>query len=587
MREKRKIKNVARKVNCERHIPKPACLSNLFGQAARVLKSATYRQRLAYAAAAGVLLTLAFPRFNLSAFAWVVPGLWLLTSAGVSPREAFKIGYAGGLAHYLSSLHWLLHLPFPQTAWLGWLALSGYCALYPATWIWLCWKLAPTSRVTFDAKIPAAHYPCLDSLFAAGWCQRQLWLLLCAAAWAALELTRGQFLTGFPWNFLGVSHHQILPLVQIASVTGVLGLSFLLVWFSVGLLCAVTSIIRRPTERWAWLGETFCPITALMLVVGWGFLEVSRKESDVRYLRVALVQPSIPQKIKFNPEENAKAFQRVLNLSEVALATKPDLLIWPEAVAPGFLRYDEKLLATVTNLARTNNVWILLGADDAERRKDDSQEANYFNSAFLVSPEGKLAGKYDKRHLVIFGEYVPLAKWLPFLKWLTPIGEGFTPGTVPARFNLLHGAHRTRLTTLICFEDLLPHLARESAANADILVNLTNDGWFGESAQQWQHAANAAFRAVETGRPLVRCTNNGLTCWVDTRGRFHETHFGDSPDIYGAGFKTVLIPIGSPIETFYQRYGDWFGWSCAAVTLLAWLLAERSKKGWASAAGRP
>ncbi len=550
------------------------------------MKLETQQQRFACATVAGLLLTLAFPQFNLAALAWVAPGLLLLATAGTTPRDAFRIGYAFGLAHYLSSLCWLLLMPFPQTAWLGWLALSAYCAFYPAAWTWLCWKLVPMANSNPTEETAATRVANCDSLLTVGWCRRQLWLLLCAAAWAALELMRGWLLTGFPWNYLGVSHYQTLPLMQIASVTGVLGLSFLLVWFSAALLCTSVSIIRRPTERWAWLAEMFCPMVALMLVAGWGFVRVSRAESEVRHLNVALVQPSIPQKIKFNTEENARAFQRVLDLSELALAAKPDLLIWPEAVVPGFLRFDEKLLATVTGLARTNNVWILLGADDAERR-DQFEEVDYFNSAFLIAPDGRLASKYDKRHLVIFGEYVPLAKWLPFLKWLTPIGAGFTPGTKPGRLELRHPVHGAVLAPLICFEDLFPRFARESAAEADILMNLTNDGWFGHGAQQWQHAANAAFRAVETGRPLVRCTNNGLTCWVDVHGRIHETHFGDSPDVYAAGFKTARIPIGQRKLTFYQRHGDWFGWSCGAVTLLAWLLVERSKKGWARSAGKP
>lgn len=536
---------------------------------------------------AGLLLTLAFLQFNLAALAWVAPGLLLLATAGTAPRDAFRIGYAGALAHYLSSLYWLLHLPFPQTAWLGWLALGAYCALYPATWAWLCWKLAPRGDAPAVAQKMEGGFPDGDSLLAAGWCRRQCWLLLCAAAWVALELVRGWLLTGFPWNFLGVSHYQALPLVQIASLTGVLGLSFLLVWFSAALLSTSFHILRRPMARGAWLAEMILPTAVLLLVAAWGFVRISRTESERRDVRVAMIQPSVPQKIKFSLQENAKAFERVLELSGLALATKPDLLIWPEAVTPGLLRFDEKVLAAVTNLARTHGVWILLGADDAERRAGALQEVNYFNSAFLVSPQGQLAAKYDKRHLVIFGEYVPLAKWLPFLKWLTPVGEGFAAGTAPAHLEITHPIHRAILSPLICFEDLLPRLARESAAGADILVNLTNGGWFGEGAQQWQHAANALFRSVETGRPLVRCTNNGMTCWVDAHGRLHETHFGDSPDVHGAGFKTAIIPIGPRTQTFYQRHGDWFAWGCAGVVFLAWLGAGRAKKVWAREGGKP
>ena len=538
----------------------------------------TRRARCLWAGASGLLLTLAFPPFNLSAMAWIAPGVLLLATAGATPRIQFSAGYVAGFVHFLSSLYWLLHIPFPQTAWLGWLALSAYCALYFAMWTWLCWKLSPVTE--------------LKLYFDSTWWRRQLWLLQCAAAWAALEYLRGWMLTGFPWNYLGVSHFQTLPLIQIASVTGVLGVSFLLVWFSAAMLCTGASILLRPVKRGAWLMELSVALAGLMGVAGWGFVRTSQSESEPRHLRVALVQPSVPQKIKFNPEENAKAFRSVLELSGMALAAKPDLLIWPEAVVPGFLRHDNELVEMVSGLARTNNVWILLGADDAKVRADDTTKADYSNSAFLVAPDGRLSAQYDKRHLVMFGEYVPLANWLPFLKWFTPTGTGFTPGTQPGRFEMPHPIRGATLSPLICFEDLFSQLAREGAAGADILVNLTNDGWFGESAEQWQHAANAVFRAVETGRPLVRCTNNGLTCWVDPHGRVQDAGFDNARDIHSAGFKIVRIPIGARGQTFYLQYGDWFAGLCVAATAAALLwrfVRERmtTKKGWAAARATP
>lgn len=508
----------------------------------------------------------------------------LFATAGATPRVRFATGFVAGLAHFLSSLYWLLHIPFPQTAWLGWLALGTYCALYFAVWTWLCWKLSPSANLVSDAEA---------MIDVSDWWRRQLWLIQCAAAWVALEFLRGWLLTGFPWNYLGVSHFQTLPLVQISSVAGVLALSFLLVWFSAALLSTTVCIIHQPMKRWAWLRELSLSLTMLMVVVGWGFVRSSRTESEVHHLRLALVQPSVPQKIKFNPEENAKAFRTVLELSELALAAKPDLLVWPEAVVPGLLRHDVELRRVVTELAQTNKVWMLLGADDAEPRQDDPTKADYFNSAFLVAPDGRLAAKYDKRHLVMFGEYVPLTKWLPFLKWFTPVGSGFTPGTGPARFVISHPERSTTFSPLICFEDLLPQLARESAAgDVDVLINLTNGGWFGESAQQWQHAANAVFRAVETGRPLVRCTNNGLTCWVDSRGRVHDAGFDGVSDIHSAGFKIVNVPIGVREQTFYLKYGDWFAWLCSAATLVAFSLStilhrDSARKGWASPSATP
>src|SRR5207249_930586 len=194
----------------------------------------------------------------------------------------------------------------------------------------------------------------------------------------------------------------------------------------------------------------------------------------------------------------------------------------------------------------------------------------FFNASFLLNPRGELVAKYHKRRLVIFGEYVPLERWLPFMKYLTPIGGSFTPGDQPVPFRLTQP--QAFVSTLICFEDVFPHLSREYVEDdTDFLLNLTNNGWFDESAAQWQHAANAVFRAVENGLPLVRCANNGLTCWVDAQGRMQDVYFPGTQDIYGAGIKLIQVPLldGSRREpTFYRRHGDAFGWSCVGGSTL-------------------
>jgi apolipoprotein N-acyltransferase len=183
---------------------------------------------------------------------------------------------------------------------------------------------------------------------------------------------------------------------------------------------------------------------------------------------------------------------------------------------------------------------------------------------------------------VAFGEYVPLGRWLPFLKYLTPVSGGFTPGSRPVPFRLPDLG--LKISVLICFEDIFPHLAGEYVdADTDFLLNLTNNGWFGESAAQWQHAANAIFRAVEHGLPLVRCTNNGLTCSVDALGRMSEVYFPGTDDIYGAGFKSVRVSTlkgRSRPRTLYGRYGDWFGWTCTGLSavLLAAQAATRQRR---------
>jgi apolipoprotein N-acyltransferase len=175
--------------------------------------------------------------------------------------------------------------------------------------------------------------------------------------------------------------------------------------------------------------------------------------------------------------------------------------------------------------------------------------------------------------LVIFGEYIPLVHWLPFLKWLTPIGGELTPGKLPVQFEIKNPS--VKMSVLICFEDMFAHEAREHAGpDTDFLINLTNDGWFGHGAEQWQQATSGIFRAVENGVPLLRCTNDGLTCWADAQGRMRQI-LGAPDNVYGPGFITAQIPLRAPgdrSQTFYNRHGDWFPASCAGLGL-GWLAA--------------
>lgn len=509
----------------------------------------------ALAVAAGLLLAAAFPKIGLAGLAWLAPALILfVATAGKSP---FRLGWLAGFAHYLASLYWLLRIPVDYMPIVGWLALSAFLALLTATWVWAC---AVSQRA------------------ATTWPRRLVWALGCAAVWVALEMTIARTFGGFPWNLLASSQYQMLPLIQVASVTGVYGVSFLIIWFSVSLLLAVQQLLRQPTRRLLWLGEIILPLAVILLLATAGLRKISDRPAAAREIKIALVQPSIPQTMIWNTADSTARFDQLIKLSEAALATKPDLLLWPEAAVPKLLRHDRPTYEAVTNLARTHRVWMIIGADDAEPHAQPGQPdaADYFNSSFLISPDGELAATYRKRRLVMFGEYVPLLRWLPFIKYLTPITGGFTPGDAVVPFAIPDLKLKTAV--LICFEDTFPHLARNYVDDdTDFLVNLTNNGWFGESAAQWQHAAAAVFRAVENGRPLVRCANNGLTCWIDTRGGQHEIYFGDTRDIYGAGFKTALLPLPAPgprPTTFYNRHGDWFGWGCVLISVAS-LLTNR------------
>jgi apolipoprotein N-acyltransferase len=527
-------------------------------------------RRYGAAALGGLLLSTAFAPAEIAGAAWVVPGLILFCALGAHGATAFRVGFVAGFAHFLSSLYWLLAMPFawhgiPLAPGLAWLSLSAYCALFFAVWVWFCWKIFPG-----EASRPGIPFlVVIDNFLLTPVWKRAAWAILCASAWAALEFARGLFLSGFPWNFLGVSQYRLLPVIQIASITGVYGVTFLVVWFSVAVCSTMLVLARKPATRLFW-GDTAVPLLVLTWVVGFGTNKCLSAPKPARRLTLALIQPSIPQTLIFDSAADSQRFAEVIALSERALESRPDVLVWPESAVPALTVENQQAIG---RLLAKHPVWLLFCADSSGMV---SGATAIYNSSFLLSPKASVEGVYHKRRLVIFGEYIPLVRWLPFLRWLTPIGDGFTPGDRVVPFSLTGlGAG---ISTLICFEDAFPQEARSHAApDTDFLVNLTNDGWFGDGPEQKQHAMMALFRAVENGLPLVRCTNNGLTCWVDAQGRIHEV-LAPGGSIYGEGFMTAEIPLREPgrARTIYNKYGDWFGWSCGGISVLALFFRRRA-----------
>jgi apolipoprotein N-acyltransferase len=544
-----------------------------------VLNELFIRSGYLFAIGAGLLLAAAFPKFGIAGFAWVAPALMLFAANGENSGDAFRVGYVAGISFWLASLYWLLLIPVTGFPILGWIALSAFVALYFGVWTWL-----------LAGKIGVGS-----------WAQRNLWSLAGAAAWVALEMIRARLLGGFPWNLLGTSQYQLTPLIQIASVTGVYGVSFLVVWVSLSLFSAVRMILSKPDSRFAWQPEIFFPLMVVAILFALGSLQIqtpASTTSNSSKLRITLIQPSVPQNLIWDPNENSNRFQQLLALSENALTNKTDLLIWPEAALPDF---DDASYAAITNLVRTHHVWIIFNADDNVLLTDAKNPNDFdsFNSAFLFDPDGNFANVYHKRKLVIFGEYIPLVRWLPFVKWFTPITGGYEAGDKPETFKLNGWGERARepvielnggtlavplrqtvnAAPLICFEDMFPQTALGSIqSDTDFLVNLTNDGWFGEGAEQWQQAAAGIFRAVENGVPLVRCCNNGVTCWIDAHGRVRQIFKDATGGIYGVGAMTFELPLPDekPAQTFYNRHGDWFGWSC--VILAAAVAFEKMRR---------
>jgi apolipoprotein N-acyltransferase len=539
-------------------------------------------RRIGFVCLCGLLLALAFPKFNLWWLAWLAPGWLLLVSLGQTGWTAFRTGYVAGLAQFLVGFYWLLLIPKPVIAIVAWLAVGFLMAIYIGAWTWVCCRFFPKNARA--EKRPDQPTSPVDLLLSVNWQRRAWWAFICAVAWVAMEMGVARILNGFPYS-LGISQFKLLPLIQIASVTGVHGVSFLVVWVSVSLVCVGVVAWRGRVSFPLLARELAAPCVVLAAVIFFGSARLNFSETPRGYLKVALVQPGIPQSVIWDVNERTNRLHKLVELSEAALAQRPDLLIWPEAALPeNMVGRNRETQDLITALVRSNNVWMIFGGIDTAVRRDASgaTETIKLNAAFLVDPAGDLVSRYFKRKLVMFGEYVPGARRFPFLQRLFKKMGGMEAGQKIIQFQM--SRPEARITPLICFEDTFPRLAREAVdSDTDFLLNLTNNGWFGSSAAQWQHAVDALFRAVENGVPLVRCTNNGLTCWIDSRGRLHAAHFPGSTDIYQAGFKNIEVPLRGSQDTqrgrtIYHRCGDLFGWVCVALTLAALAQSFLSKQ---------
>jgi apolipoprotein N-acyltransferase len=542
--------------------------------------------RLVFCFLTGTLFAAAFPKFNLPVLAWLAPGLVLWLAHNTSGKRVFLSGFLAGLGSSLVMVYWLLLIPFQWYGLAGYLGQSGVGAAYMGVWCWLCWHLWPAHKAVLQSNGVAEDLPA-QWLTMTVW-DRLGWPLLCAGAWVATEMALGRMLTGFPW-FLGASQFRWLALIQISSFTGVYGVSFLISWLSVSLLCTALSFSADKNRPRLLLLQILPPLLALAGVLAYGRHALSSVGESTRQYKIALVQPAIPQPAIWDPNEKTNRFLKLLQISQVALAEKPDLLVWPETALPEMITRNQFTQDAIVNLLHPYNTWMVMGASDYESQPDaTSRDATeWFNSAFLINPAGEMVARYHKRHLVPFGEFMPGARWFPFLARLRAAGAGLTSGDRPGLFHIPEPA--ANFSVLICYEDLFPHEVRECQdQQTDFLLNLTNDGWFGDSAAQWLHAVNALFRTVELHLPLVRCCNNGITCWIDTCGRLHNVYFPESQNVYQAGYKLIDVPLASSESgehsTFYRQHGDFFGWGCVALVVISGLKRLIPHRGEKSAA---
>ncbi|CAB5153667.1 Apolipoprotein N-acyltransferase / Copper homeostasis protein CutE [Olavius algarvensis associated proteobacterium Delta 3] len=502
------------------------------------------RGRIFLALLSGLMMSAAFPKIGADWIAWVALVPFFLSLRNLDGAgEALRLGLFAGLAHYLSLVYWLAYtmntygnLPYTLN-----IPILFLFALYLS----MFW--AAFSVVVYRT----CHRP---------------WILLISApaAWVGLEFLRSVLFTGFPWEMLGHCMYRRQILIQICDMTGAYGLSAIVVLCNGAVLTGMLWILGKdwqghPISGRSALSAAVISIAAMVVCVGYGMWrsdDLYRQMANRPHLRVAVVQGNINQAIKWDPAHQVASIEKYIRLSKTARRLTPDLVVWPETATPFYFPMQPRLTRKVIEGVRGTGTDFLFGSPSYVATGNDHA---YFNSAYLVLSSGTVAGRYDKAHLVPFGEYVPLKKWLPFLgKIVAQVGDfrSGSPGQVLAW-------DKGGIGVLICYEAIFPELSRAMAANgASLLVNITNDAWYGRSSAPFQHFSMSVFRAVENRRSLVRAANTGISGFIDPVGRILQTTPLFEDAVIGQS-----LPVLEQTST-YTRRGDVFALACVVISLL-------------------
>ena len=499
-----------------------------------------------------VLAVFSFPPYDMPQFAYamLVPGVYWAYTRPSLKLYASTILVAQAVA-WTIILGWLHHV-----TWVGLFLLGPFVGVWVGVWYLAAWWMVPRM----------VGQPTLLRLLA---------LLGLSGVWVVIEWTRTWILGGFPWLPLAASQWKMVSMIQIAGYTGAVGVSFVVVAVNLGFAAYAQRLFREGAKGLNKRSQEF--FLALFLVLTCFSIELQETYNRARYAvplaRVAFVQPYIPQDVKWDPAKAPEIFSTIERLTLTAASTNPELILWPEAVTPLALRGDGSVKEWTESLVKRARTPLVLGSLGFERAGQPTEK--WFNGVFVVTPTGGLESDYyAKRHLVPFGEYVPLRPVLGWLKKFVPIGDDDPMWGVDSS-PLLVRLHDQPvvLGPLICYEDVFPELARLSAAaGSDALVVVTNNAWFGEGGAAVQHAAHSVLRAIETRRPVLRCGNGGWSGWIDEFGVVRSNLTNETGSIFFRGTATVDVTrdrrwIGQ--KSFYVEHGDWFVFVSAAVAMLA------------------
>ncbi|PSH04596.1 MAG: apolipoprotein N-acyltransferase [Acidobacteria bacterium] len=517
------------------------------------------------AAVSGLLQILIFPRPNLYWLCWIAlaPLMYallrtreadateLLTEESYSflaPARAwqgFLLGWVSGTIFYLGTCYWVYAVMHsygglsPSVSLLLLVVFSLYIGLHHGLFGMLM-AIAGRSRVGFSRKA----------------------LVLAPFLWVAVELLRS-YVVSFPWMLLGTAQIDNTPLVRLASLTGVYGVSFEIAL--VNTVFAATMLVQRKRRK-ALL------MTALAGAIVLQATTLVKSEPSEVEAHATLVQQNVPIERQWTFESYSHLLNELSAMSRAPEASKDPgiarLIVWPESPAP-FGTDDRLFTESTAALARTQRSWLLTGATAVLPTAIQGEEERIYNSALLVRPDGSAVQRYDKVHLVPWGEYIPFSWAFGFAKSLTHEVGKFAPGDA-GRVPLEVGGHRYGV--FICYEAVFPQEVRQFAAHgAEVFVNISNDGWYGDSGAAWQHLNMARMRAVENHRWLLRDTNTGITASIDPLGR-----------VVSVAPRNERLALNAPYglvrdTTFYTQYGDWFPILCAIISIVGLLWRDRTR----------
>lgn len=518
-------------------------------------------------ALSGLALVLSFTPVGISPLAWVafVPLLFALHGAGRvadSPEPAhwktpFSQGFVFGFVYFLGTVYWVVHSMFFYGG-VGLVAsipvmllLVAFLALFCVVFALTVSRYSPRSPLVYIFFVPSV--------------------------WVLTEFVRGHIFTGFPWVLVGYTQAGWLPVIQVAELGGVWGVSFLVVMVNSAVFMALRGLRARRAAGPAraggnrflaspWVAAAAAAVL-LTSALAYGFIRIDAMDERVkgwRPITVGIAQGNIEQGVKWDRSFRDSTLDIYRGLTLEAASKGADLVVWPETAAPFYLGSDGGGTARVLDIASDAGAYVLTGSPSYAYHPD-TDSADFFNSAYLVTPGGALSGRYDKVHLVPFGEYVPLKRLLFFVKKLTHGVGDFSPGLGPYPVPYGHAG----LGVLICYESIFPELASAQVRNgADLLVNITNDAWFGRTSAPWQHFEMSILRAVETRTYLIRSANTGISALIDPSGRVLG-----STGLFEKGLLVEEARLRRGPLTFYTARGREFIILCWAVAVIGVMVA--------------